>query len=87
RGLPIPSSDTVRVAGQKLAAKHHLDDEGREDLRTVIGVLERSWYGEDDAAQPDLPPAFEGLRRSLRRNAPLSWKGRLFPRSVFRNRD
>ncbi len=87
RGLPIPSSDTVRVAGQKLAAKHHLDDDGRENLRTVIGVLERSWYGGDDAAQPELPPAFEGLRRSLRRNAPLSWKGKLFPRSVFRNRD
>ncbi|KDN18992.1 transglutaminase family protein [Amycolatopsis rifamycinica] len=87
RGLPIPSSDTVRVASQKLAAKHHLDDEGRESLRTVIGVLERSWYGEDDAPQPDLPPAFDGLRRSLRRNAPLSWKGKLFPRSVFRNRD
>ncbi|HET6708071.1 transglutaminaseTgpA domain-containing protein [Amycolatopsis sp.] len=86
RGLPIPSSDTVRVAGQKLAAKHHLDDEGREDLRTIIGVLERSWYGEDDTPQPELPPAFEGLRRSLRRNAPLSWKGKLFPRSVFRNR-
>ncbi|GHG29282.1 MULTISPECIES: transglutaminase family protein [Amycolatopsis] len=86
RGLPIPSSDTVRVAGQKLAAKHHLDDEGRQSLRTVIGVLERSWYGEDDAPQPELPPAFEGLRRSLRRNAPLSWKGKLFPRSIFRNR-
>jgi hypothetical protein len=87
RNLPIPTSDTVRVAGQKLAAKHHLDDEGRDGLRTVIGVLERSWYGEDDGSQPELPPAFEGVRRSLRRNAPLSWKGRLFPRSVFRNRD
>jgi hypothetical protein len=87
RGLPIPTSDTVRVASQKLAAKHHLDDDGRESLRTVIGVLERSWYGEDGAPQPELPPAFESLRRSLRRNAPMSWKGRLFPRSVFRNRD
>ncbi|WP_410575082.1 transglutaminaseTgpA domain-containing protein [Amycolatopsis sp. cmx-4-61] len=86
RGLPIPTSDTVRVAGQKLAAKHHLDDDGRESLRTVIGVLERSWYGEDDAPQPELSPAFDGLRRSLRRNAPLSWKGKLFPRSIFRNR-
>ncbi|QKV74691.1 DUF3488 and transglutaminase-like domain-containing protein [Amycolatopsis sp. Hca4] len=86
RGLPIPDSDTVRVAGQKLAAKHHLDDEGRADLRTVIGALERSWYGGDETPQPELPPAFEGLRRSLRRNAPLSWKGKLFPRSVFRNR-
>ncbi|WP_410593920.1 transglutaminaseTgpA domain-containing protein [Amycolatopsis sp. lyj-23] len=86
RGLPVPNSDTVRVAGQKLAAKHHLDDDGRESLRTVIGVLERSWYGGDDTPQPELPPAFDGLRRSLRRNAPLSWKGKLFPRSIFRNR-
>jgi hypothetical protein len=87
RGLPIPPSDTVRVAGQKLAKKHHLDDEGREGLRTVIGVVERSWYGEDGEGDPTLPSAFDHLRRSLHRNAPLSWKGRLFPRSIFRNRD
>ncbi|VVJ20990.1 FIG001454: Transglutaminase-like enzymes [Amycolatopsis camponoti] len=87
RGLPIPPSDTVRVAGQKLAAKHHLDDEGRDGLRTVIGVVEKSWYGENGDADPTLPPAFDHLRRSLHRNAPLSWKGRLFPKSLFRNRD
>ncbi|WP_439381942.1 transglutaminaseTgpA domain-containing protein [Amycolatopsis lexingtonensis] len=87
RGLPIPPSDTVRVAGQKLAAKHHLDDEGREGLRTVIGVVERSWYGGDGEGDPRLPSAFDHLRRSLHRNAPLSWKGRLFPKSLFRNRD
>lgn len=87
RGLPIPPSDTVRVAGQKLAAKHHLDDEGRDGLRTVIGVVEKSWYGEDSEGDPTLPSAFDHLRRSLHRNAPLSWKGRLFPRSLFRNRD
>ena len=87
RGLPIPPSDTVRVAGQKLAAKHHLDDEGRAGLRTVIGVVERSWYGEDADTDPTLPSAFDHLRRSLHRNAPLSWKGRLFPRSIFRSRD
>ncbi|UOX89957.1 DUF3488 and transglutaminase-like domain-containing protein [Amycolatopsis sp. FBCC-B4732] len=87
RGLPIPPSDTVRVAGQKLAAKHHLDDEGREGLRTVIGVVERSWYGGEGEGDPTLPSAFDHLRRSLHRNAPLSWKGRLFPKSLFRNRD
>ena len=87
RGLPIPPSDTVRVAGQKLAAKHHLDDEGRDGLRTVIGVVEKSWYGENGAPDPTLPSAFDHVRRSLHRNAPLSWKGRLFPKSLFRNRD
>ncbi|MFD8499910.1 DUF3488 and DUF4129 domain-containing transglutaminase family protein [Amycolatopsis sp. NPDC059657] len=86
RGLPIPESDTVRVAGQKLAQKHHLDDEGREGLRTVIGVVERSWYSEGSPMDPRLDPAFDGLRRSLRRNAPMSWKGRLFPKSIFRRK-
>ncbi|SDY00970.1 Transglutaminase-like superfamily protein [Amycolatopsis xylanica] len=86
RGLPIPESDTVRVAGQKLAQKHHLDDEGREGLRTVIGVVERSWYSEGSPMDPRLDPAFDGLRRSLRRNAPMSWRGRLFPKSIFRRK-
>ncbi|WP_370948272.1 DUF3488 and DUF4129 domain-containing transglutaminase family protein [Amycolatopsis sp. cg5] len=86
RGLPIPESDTVRVAGQKLAQKHHLDDEGREGLRTVIGVVERSWYSDGSPMDPRLDPAFDGLRRSLRRNAPMSWKGKLFPKSIFRRK-
>lgn len=87
RGVPIPASDTVRVAGQKLASKHHLDDEGKDGLRTVIGVVERSWYGEEDTPDPALRPAFDHLRRSLHRNAPMSWRGRLFPRSIFKRRD
>jgi len=87
RGVPIPASDTVRVAGQKLASKHHLDDEGKDGLRTVIGVVERSWYGEEATPDPTLRPAFDHLRRSLHRNAPMSWRGRLFPRSIFKRRD
>ncbi len=87
RGVPIPPSDTVRVAGQKLASKHHLDDEGKDGLRTVIGVLEKSWYGEDANPDPTLRPAFDHLRRSLHRNAPMSWRGRLFPKSIFKRRD
>lgn len=87
RGVPIPTSDTVRVAGQKLASKHHLDDEGKDGLRTVIGVVERSWYSEDDTPDATLRPAFDHLRRSLHRNAPMSWRGRLFPRSIFKRRD
>ena len=87
RGVPIPASDTVRVASQKLASKHHLDDEGKDGLRTVIGVLERSWYGEEKSPDPTLRPAFDHLRRSLHRNAPMSWRGRLFPRSIFKRRD
>lgn len=87
RGTPIPPTDTVRTAAQKVAHDHHLDDAGKDDLRTVIGVVERSWYArEGDVNDPGLAPAFERLRDSLRRNAPMSWRGRLFPRSLFRRR-
>jgi transglutaminase-like putative cysteine protease len=88
RGLPIPQSDTVRAAAQKVAQQHHLDESGQDNLRTVVGVVERSWYaprgGTGDA---QFASAFEGVRESMRRNAPMSWRGRLFPRSIFlRNR-
>jgi transglutaminase-like putative cysteine protease len=84
RGLPIPGSDTVRTAAQKVTQRHHLDEEGRESLRTVVGVLERSWYGAAAEPDPKLAPAFAGLRDSLHRNAPMSWRGRLFPKSLLR---
>ena len=86
RGVPIPRSDTVRTAAQKVAAQHDLDDAGQNDLRTVVGAVERSWYSADAAPGHDIAPAFDGLRRSMQRSAPMSWRGRLFPRSVFRKR-
>ncbi|MFD4193017.1 transglutaminase TgpA family protein [Amycolatopsis thermoflava] len=86
RGIPIPASDTVRSAAQKVAVQHNLDDAGKNDLRTVVGVVERSWYSPSQSTGDDFAAAFEGLRRSLQRNAPMSWRGRLFPRSVFRRR-
>ncbi|MFC4082026.1 transglutaminase family protein [Amycolatopsis samaneae] len=87
RGLPIPASDTVRVAGQKLAQKHRLDAEGREGLRTVIGAVERSWYSGQEDVDPELGRAFENVRHSLRRNAPMSWRGKLFPRSLVNRKN
>ncbi|MEC3977653.1 transglutaminase family protein [Amycolatopsis sp. H20-H5] len=84
RGLPIPVSDTVRVAGMKVAQKHHLDEDGRAGLRTVIGVVEKAWYAKGGTEDPSLEPAFDDVRQSLRRNAPMSWRGRLFPKSVLR---
>ncbi|TVT04510.1 DUF3488 and transglutaminase-like domain-containing protein [Amycolatopsis bartoniae] len=87
RGLPIPPSDTVRVAAQKVAQQHHLDENGQDHLRTVVGVVERSWYSPGGVPEGQgFASAFDGVRESLRRNAPMSWRGRLFPRSVFRKR-
>ncbi|HET6501830.1 MAG TPA: DUF3488 and transglutaminase-like domain-containing protein [Amycolatopsis sp.] len=87
RGVPIPATSTVRTAAQRVVQEHRLDDAGRDDLRTVVGVVERSWYAPASTVDdPGFIPAFEGLRASLRRNAPMSWRGRLFPRSVLRRR-
>lgn len=91
RGIEIPRSDTVRLAAQKVAQRHRLDEQGKNDLRTVVGVVERSWYSppsSDSGArdQQELARAFHGLRDSLHRSAPLSWRGRLLPRSLFRRR-
>ncbi|MEU6644831.1 DUF3488 and transglutaminase-like domain-containing protein [Saccharomonospora sp. NPDC046836] len=87
RGIEIARTDTVRLAAQKVAQRHHLDDRGKNDLRAVVSVVERSWYSRHDAADPELGRAFQGLRESLQRNAPMSWRGRLLPRSLFRRRN
>ncbi|PXY28026.1 transglutaminase [Prauserella muralis] len=86
RGITIPRSDTVRLAAQKVAQRHHLDERGKNDLRTVVTVVERSWYSPAGGPDAEFARAFTGLRGALRRSAPLSWRGRLLPRSLFRRR-
>lgn len=85
RGLPIPETDTVRHAASRMIRDHSLDDEGQHGLRTLVGAVERSWYGgrEQESDGGVLSEAFENVRRSLRRNAPLALRARLVPRSVF----
>lgn len=86
RGTTLSATDTVRAAAQKLAHKHRLDDVGRDDLRTVVNEVERAWYSDTDAQDERLPSAFDSVRRSLNRNSPMSWRGRLLPRSLFSGR-
>ncbi|WP_246127939.1 transglutaminase TgpA family protein [Amycolatopsis rhizosphaerae] len=87
RGVPLSSSDTVRAAAKKVAHQHRLDETGQDHLRTMVAVVERSWYAEEGSrTDAEFTAAFEGVRESLRRNAPMSWRGRLFPRSVLRRR-
>ena len=88
RGTAVPTSETVRVAAHRLAKAHDLDKEGTESLHTLVGVVERSWYGSSTAnpGDPTIVTAFDGVRRSLRRNAPLALRARLLPRSVLKPR-
>ncbi|KOV85900.1 DUF3488 and transglutaminase-like domain-containing protein [Nocardia sp. NRRL S-836] len=84
RGAPVPSSETIRTAARRLAREHNLDDAGRDGLRVLIGAVERAWYSPNPAADPALPAALTAVRQSLRQNAPLSVRARLFPKSVLR---
>ncbi|EID55869.1 transglutaminase-like enzyme, predicted cysteine protease [Saccharomonospora xinjiangensis XJ-54] len=88
RNLDITSSDTVRLAAQKIARKHRLDDRGKQDLRVLVTMMEQSWYGSarerSDRDAAGFARAFLGVLGALDRAEPLSWKGRLLPRSVVR---
>lgn len=86
RGSPVREAETIRDTANRLAEEHGLDEEGRGHLAAVVAVLERSWYsaaGEADA-DAEFTASFEGLRQSLNRAAPLSWRGRLLPTSVLK---
>jgi hypothetical protein len=80
----VPDTDTVRLAANRLARDHGLDDAGRRGLRTVVGAVERSWYGVGHRADPALADALREVRDSINRNAPLALRARLLPRSVLR---
>ncbi|MDX8033664.1 transglutaminaseTgpA domain-containing protein [Lentzea sp. BCCO 10_0856] len=84
RGAPVPVAETIRTAARRLAREHNLDDAGKDGLRLVIGTIERSWYSANPVADPALPGALAAVRQSLRQNAPLSWRARLFPKSVLK---
>jgi transglutaminase-like putative cysteine protease len=86
RGTAAQSTDTVRMAATRLAREHGLDDDGRRGLRTVVGAVERSWYGASDRADPRLIDALREVRDSFTRNAPLALRAKLLPRSVLRPR-
>ncbi|MCE7007481.1 DUF3488 and transglutaminase-like domain-containing protein [Kibdelosporangium philippinense] len=86
RGASAPSTDTVRMTARRLVREHSLDDSGKDGLRKMVTILERSWYGGGGAPDPELPEAVEQVRDSMKRNAPLSLRAKLFPRSVMKPR-
>lgn len=87
RGTGVERGDTLRVAANRMVREHGLDREGQTGLRTLVGEVERSWYGvrtPDGGTTPVVVDSFDTIRRSLHRNAPLAWRARLLPRSVLR---
>ncbi len=84
RGAAVAGTETVRAAARKLVREHKLDEQGQNGLRTIIGAVERSWYGGDTEAEPELFTAIRQVLASMSASAPLSWRSRLFPPSVLR---
>jgi len=84
RGSAVPDTDTVRLAANRLARDHGLDDDGRRGLRMMVGAVERAWYGAGGGADSTLGDALREVRDSFARNAPLALRARLLPRSVLR---
>lgn len=90
RGVVPPVGDTVRVAAQRLVAEHALDEPGQAGLQTLVGAVERTWYGATSPgssgtrdADRELCGALDAVRASLARCAPPTRITRLLPRSVL----
>jgi transglutaminase-like putative cysteine protease len=90
RGIELQRGDTLRVAANRMVREHGLDRDGQQSLRTLVGEVERSWYGAPPAPTAQTPTApvvvdsFDRVRGSLRRNAPLGFWSKVLPRSVLR---
>ncbi|MDQ3154051.1 MAG: transglutaminase domain-containing protein, partial [Actinomycetota bacterium] len=83
RGAAPTGSGSVRAVARVLAREHSLDEPGRSGLRSLVGALERSWYGPGAATDPNLAAALAEVRASLTRCAPTGRRAQLLPRSVL----
>ena len=81
---PAPAA-TVREIGADLVDRHGLDEDGARAVRELVHAVEAEWYGPPGRpGEPGLDRTLHEISGSFRRNAPLSWRERLLPRSVVR---
>ncbi|SFS34015.1 transglutaminase TgpA family protein [Saccharopolyspora flava] len=83
RGHRPRATDTARQLADRLVTDHELDATGVDALKSLITAVEREWYA--PSAQPDgtLADTLRTITTSLRENAPLDLRSRLFPRSAL----
>jgi transglutaminase-like putative cysteine protease len=82
RGAPCPATDTVRGAARRLADAHSLDEGARRALRTVVGIVEESWYGGVDAPPDALTGPVRAVLDAIAAGTPAGLRGTVLPRSV-----
>ena len=84
RGDRPAATATVRESAANLIDRHGLDEDGARAVRELAQAVEAEWYGPPGrAAEPGLDRTLSEILESFRRNAPLSWRQRLLPRSVL----
>ena len=82
RGVPSPTTDTVRSAARRLVSAHELDEEAQQALRSVVGIVEESRYGGVDAVAGALPGPMTEVRDAVAAGSPLTVRNRLLPPSL-----
>ncbi|RJQ82940.1 transglutaminase domain-containing protein [Pseudonocardiaceae bacterium YIM PH 21723] len=83
RGVAIHEADTVRGAARRMVKHHDIDEPGREGIRVLITAVERQWYSPTPPDSAELAASLHAVLASLRSRDPLSFRQRLWPRSVL----
>lgn len=86
RGKTPGTNQTLRGATATLVQENNLEGETNRALDDLVGSLEREWYAPSGSARSEksLANILRVAVRSVAHDCPLSWRDRLFPRSVLR---
>jgi hypothetical protein len=71
----------VRGAARRIVDDHVLDERAQRALRSVVGIVEESWYGDVDAAPGALTEPVREVHEAIA-TTPRGVRGRLLPRSL-----
>ncbi|TWG08797.1 transglutaminase TgpA family protein [Saccharopolyspora dendranthemae] len=83
RGYQPRDTDTARQLADRLVKDHDLDPTGADALNQLVKAVEREWYAPTSGTQSSLSETLEAITTSIRQNAPLDLRSRLFPRSAL----
>jgi hypothetical protein len=83
RGVPAPSTDTVRGSARRLVREHRLDATAQQSLRVVVTAVEASVYGVDHPAAGELDGPVRAVAAAVAAGSALTLRQRLLPQSVL----
>lgn len=83
RRVPVPATDTVRAAARRLVREHRLDAAAQDAVRTVVGAVEASWFGDRHPGPGELTVPVRAVRDAIVAGSPVTLRARLLPPSVL----